>query len=120
MKHPPARASVDRLFRAFADLTRLRILSRLRERELCVGDVVGILRVPQARVSRHLAYLRRAGLVRVREDGLWSFYSLAPARSRLHRRLLDCLAGCFRDVPGMASDARRARKIARSGGCCPR
>ncbi len=59
-KSPPA---TDLLFRAFADRTRLRILHMLANGELCVCDIVGVLEVPQPKTSRHLAYLRRAGLV---------------------------------------------------------
>ena len=73
------------LFRAFSDPTRLRILHLLRRQEHCVGDLMALLRLPQAKTSRHLAYLRRAGLVRAREQGLWSYYSLVPAREALHR-----------------------------------
>ncbi len=104
------------MFRAFSDRTRLRILPLLRDGELCVGDIMHILGAPQARTSRHLAYLRTCGLVRVRREGIWSFYSLAPARDSLHRRLL----GCLRDLPGAAADARRARRIRKGGGCCPK
>lgn len=110
---------VDRMFRAFSDRTRLRILYLLRGGRLCVGDLVKILNIPQAKTSRHLAYLRRSGLVRVREKGPWSFYSLAPAEGRFHKKLLECLSVCFRDVPEIASDARRARKVRKEGGCCP-
>lgn len=102
--------NADRMFRAFADLTRLRILRVLRRGETCVGDVVAALRLPQARVSRHLAYLRRAGLVRRRVAGHWAHYSLAPARGALQRRLLRCLDSCFRDL---APTGRRGRS------CCP-
>ena len=70
---------VNLIFRAFSDRTRLRILSLLGEGESCVGDLVEVLKVPQPKVSRHLAYLRKAGLVIAREDGLWNFYRLAPA-----------------------------------------
>ena len=64
--------------------------------ELCVCDIVAVLLVPQPKASRHLAYLRRAGLVTARKEGLWSYYQLAPARGTFHRKLLDCLACCFR------------------------
>lgn len=108
------------MFRAFSDRTRLRLLHLLRGGELCVGDLVTILQAPQPTVSRHLAYLRRAGLVAARKNGLWSFYKLAPARGAFHRSLLHCLETCFGDVPEIAGDARRAAKVKRSGGCCPR
>jgi ArsR family transcriptional regulator len=114
------RAGIDGIFRAFSDRTRLRILHVLKDGELCVGDIVEALRIRQARASRHLAYLRRAGLVVTREVGLWSFYSLAPARRRLHRKLLECLAACGGDVPEFGRDLDRARTARKSGGCCPR
>src|SRR4051812_8472809 len=86
---------VDLTFRAFSDRTRLRILNLLRGGELCVCDLIDVLGVPQAKVSRHLAYLRRAGLVQVRKAGLWSYYTLAPARGTFHTKLLECLSCCF-------------------------
>ena len=110
---------VDRIFRAFSDATRLRILSVLKQDEQCVGDLVTILGVPQPKVSRHLAYLRKAGFVDAREQGLWSFYRLAAPTSAFHAKLLDCLSACFGDVPKVARDARRARALRKSGGCCP-
>lgn len=85
------RRSTALLFRAFADPTRLRILSLLRGGELCVCHLLDILRLPQSTVSRHVAYLRRAGLVGAREDGTWNYYRLAAPASKLHRALLACL-----------------------------
>jgi ArsR family transcriptional regulator len=95
------------------------MLHLLRSREICVGDLVRSLRVPQAAASRHLAYLRRAGLVEARRQGLWMHYSLARPKSRLHRRLLACLGSCFQDLPQVTSDARRFEAL-RNAGCCPR
>ena len=110
---------VPTLFRALADRTRLRILHLLRNGELCVCDLMGVLRVPQAKTSRHLGYLRRAGLVTAREDGLWSYYSLAPATETLHRKLLECLAACASEIPEIDADRRRAEKLKKGSGCCP-
>jgi ArsR family transcriptional regulator len=106
------------MFRAFSDRTRLRILHMLKQREHCVGDIVTILRMAQPRVSRHLAYLRKAQLVHVRQAGLWKYYSLAPAQNGFHERLLGCLIDCFEDVPEIQADQRRAGKLKKSGGCC--
>lgn len=104
-------AQVDLLFRAFADRTRLRILSLLsRWPELCVCDLIAVLQVPQAKVSRHLAYLRRAGLVRARKDGFWCHYSLLPAGSSFHRQLLDCLSSCFSEVPELLADHQAMKR----------
>src|SRR5262249_17507482 len=105
--------------RALSDLTRLRILALLREGECCVGDLVTILGAEQPSVSRHLAYLRRAGLVRVRKTGPWAHYSLAEAASGLHAKLIDCLACCPDEVPQVRRDLRRRRQLEREGGCCP-
>jgi len=113
------RVSVNRIFRAFSDATRLRILSLLKRGELCVGDLVSVLGVPQPKVSRHLAYLRRAGLVEARGQGLWNFYRLAAPTSAFHGKLLECLSACFGDVPKVARDAGRAKALKKSGGCCP-
>ncbi len=110
---------VDLMFRAFSDRTRLRILHVLQGGELCVGDIVEILRAPQPRISRHLAYLRKADLVVARKSGQWSHYSLAPAKTSFHRKLLECLAKCFGEVPEIKADAARAAKVRKSGGCCP-
>ena len=113
------KGAVARLFRAFSDMTRIRILHLLRDGELCVCDIMSLLRLRQAKTSRHLAYLRTAGLVHSREEGLWTFYALAPARDAVHAKLLDCLTACARSLPEIEADQRRAREHRESGGCCP-
>jgi ArsR family transcriptional regulator len=111
---------INLMFRAFSDPTRLRILRLLQGGECCVGDLVTVLQVPQPSVSRHLAYLKRAGLVAVRRVGLWKYYSLTPAEGgTFHQNLLHCLESCFADVPDLQADAQRAAKLRKSGGCCP-
>lgn len=116
---PRASQTVSDKFSAFADPTRLRILHLLREGEMCVGDLVTILALPQPTVSRHLGYLRRAALVHGRKDGLWMHYSLTPATTEFHRRLLDCLGACFVDVPELRKDEARLKKLRETGRCCP-
>ena len=113
-----ASKAISDKFAAFSDPTRLRILHLLRDGEMCVGDLVTILDLPQPTISRHLAYLRRSALVVTRKSGLWMYYSLAAAKSEFHRRLLDCLTACFADVPELKKDATRAAKLKKSGGCC--
>ena len=109
----------DRMFRAFSDRTRLRILFLLQERECCVNDLVDILEIEQPSASRHLAYLRNSGLVSVRRAGQWCYYSLASAQEPFHKKLLECLSCCFSEVPQIQADAKRAKKIRKAGGCCP-
>jgi ArsR family transcriptional regulator, arsenate/arsenite/antimonite-responsive transcriptional repressor len=65
------------VYAALADPTRLRILSLLGEDEICVCHIHASLDVPQPTASRHLAYLRKSGLVEVRRDGVWMHYRLA-------------------------------------------
>ena len=111
--------SVDLMFRAFSDRTRLRILCLLHRREFCVGDIVEILQVPQPKISRHLAHLRKAGLARARKAGLWCYYSLTPAQTAFHKKLLSGLSDCFLEVPQIQADLARAAEIKNFGGCCP-
>jgi ArsR family transcriptional regulator len=64
------------LFAALADRTRLRLLNLMNGREVCVCYFVEILKQSQPKVSRHLAYLRRAGIVRARREGKWMHYRI--------------------------------------------
>ncbi|MFA5975157.1 MAG: metalloregulator ArsR/SmtB family transcription factor [Elusimicrobiota bacterium] len=100
----------DRMFKAFADETRLRILHLLTHGELCVCDLLKTLRLPQSKVSRHLAYLRRAGLVRDRKEGLWKHYSLCEPQNAFHRGILGCLRGCSEEVKVLGRDRVNLQK----------
>lgn len=82
------------LFKAVADPVRLRLLHLLRAGEVCVCHLHEALDLPQSTVSRHLAYLRKRGLVIGRKQGLWVYYRLAKPTGALHRRLLGCVAAC--------------------------
>ena len=100
------------LLKACSDPTRLRLLHLLaQEGEVCVCHLVDVLGTYQPKVSRHLAYLKRAGLVRDRKDGLWVHYRLAPTLGEHARRLLECLNGCAAEVPEMQRDANTLRQI---------
>ena len=113
-----AEVVADAVFRAFSDRTRLRILHLLCQGTLCVNDLIQVLRVPQPTASRHLAYLRRVGLVTVEKRGPWVHYSLAPASNRFHQKLLDCLESCFEELPELRQDLARAEKVRHSSCCC--
>ena len=77
------------IFKGLADPTRLRIMALLLERELCVCDLMSVLRLPQSTVSRHMTRLKSAGLVSDRREGKWVHYRLEPTPLVLDlRRLL--------------------------------
>ena len=89
---------MDALFKGFADPTSIRILNVLAAGELCVCDIVALLRLAQPTVSRHLAYLRRTGLVEARPDLKFTYYQLAQPGDSVHRNLIACVRTCFRGV----------------------
>ena len=90
------RADLETLFKALADRTRLRLIQMLGDNERCVCDCVAVLQTNQPKVSRHLAYLRRAGLVTVRRDGKWTYYRLVepidPHAARIIQELRESLS----------------------------
>ncbi len=105
-----------RLFRVFADPVRLRLINLLIEgRELVVHHMHEALGLPQPTVSRHLAYLRKHGLVVTRREGLLVHYRLAKPTSPLHRSLLLCVTACLEDEEVFRKDRERlAEVVARS------
>jgi ArsR family transcriptional regulator len=93
------------IFKALADETRLRILALLLTREeLCVCDIVTAVKLPQSTVSRHLAYLRKSGLVNDRRCGLWMYYSIAAGNSDFQRELMNFLKLNITALPAAATD----------------
>jgi ArsR family transcriptional regulator len=92
----PAATSLDHVFGALADETRRRILGLLASGEICVCHIHEALEIPQPTASRHLAHLRKAGLVATRRDGLWVHYRLAdlddPAIAGVLRSALAALS----------------------------
>ena len=100
-------------FRALADHTRLRLLNLLRSDEVCVCFFVEILKTNQPKISRHLAYLRRAGIVGARREGQWMHYRVAePADPDAARVLKDVMAWLANDKE-MQRDRERLEKV-----CC--
>jgi len=104
-------ASADRLFKALADPTRIRLLNLLAQGELCVCDLMSVLRMGQSRISRHLAYLKRSGLVLDDKRGLWRYYRLASAQSPFHQKLLDCLTTCLDESTTLQRDETLLKKL---------
>src|SRR5436305_15203873 len=90
--------NMERLFRALADRTRLRVLNLIGGQELCVCYFVEILGMSQPKISRHLAYLRNAGIVSARREGKWMHYRMVgPTEGAGDRRLDDVLALMMRE-----------------------
>ena len=103
----------DLFFRALADRTRLRLLNLMRSEEVCVCFFVEILKTNQPKISRHLAYLRKAGIVGARREGPWMHYRIVePADPDAARVLSDTLAWLGNDRE-MQRDRERLVKV-----CC--
>jgi ArsR family transcriptional regulator, arsenate/arsenite/antimonite-responsive transcriptional repressor len=103
----------EQFFRALADRTRLRLLNLLRSEEVCVCFFVETLKTNQPKISRHLAYLRRAGIVGVRREGQWMHYRIVePADADAARVLRDTLVWLANDQE-MQRDRDRLIKV-----CC--
>lgn len=107
--------SLEEVLKALADKTRLRILGLLTSGEVCVCHLHESLKLPQPTVSRHLAYLRRAGLVESRKDGLWVHYRLREPNDTVLRTAVQSVAHCATHLPTAVQDRRRLRRIS---GCC--
>ena len=108
-------AGLEQLFKALADETRLRILGLLLTGEVCVCHIHESLRISQPKASRHLAYLRRAGLVDTRRDGLWIHYRLAESSDPVVGTVRQAVAHALGHVDGIHRDAARLHK---KTGCC--
>lgn len=100
------------LFRAAADPTRLRILALLGEGDVCVCHIYESLRISQTKASRHLAYLRKAGLVEADKRGLWVHYRLATPRSEAVARMVAALREEVGRAATIATDRARLRRVA--------
>src|SRR3984893_9460947 len=95
---------IDLLFRALADRTRLRLLNLIADKEICVCYFVEILRISQPKISRHLAYLRRARIVAARRQGRWMHYRLLAPRDAVASAILKESLAHLRQMPDMESD----------------
>src|SRR6187455_1630440 len=103
-------APIDMLedaFKALADRTRLRILALLGKNEVCVCHIHDSLGLPQPTVSRHLAYLRRSGLVAARRDGVWMHYQVARSLDPNAQRVLTAAVEAVTKAPATAQDRKQ-------------
>jgi ArsR family transcriptional regulator len=109
--------TIEAAFKAFADPTRLRILGLLAGGEICVCNIHECLGIPQPTASRHLAYLRKKGLVLARKEGLWVHYTLAPLDEPVMRVLLNAVTHVICHCDSIRDDRRRLES---QTGCCAR
>ena len=98
------------LLAALADENRLRLLHLLRDGEMCVCHLQGTLEANQPKISRHLAYLRRAGLVEARRQGKWMHYSLKKQPAKVQRLLKEVL-NAIENEAKIKRDVQRAKRI---------
>lgn len=102
-----------RLFAALADPTRLRLLNLMNGREVCVCYFVEILKQGQPKISRHLAYLRNAGIVSTRRDGKWMHYSIVRPQDAASGSILDAALASLKSDREMQADLERLGRA-----CC--
>src|SRR6266700_6545355 len=95
MARPATSFDLPRLFAALADRTRLRLLNLMNGREVCVCYFVEILKQSQPKISRHLAYLRNAGIVSARREGKWMHYSIERPTDRGAASILKATLNSF-------------------------
>jgi ArsR family transcriptional regulator len=105
--------SIELLFKALADRTRLRLINLMGDREVCVCFFVEVLKTNQPKISRHLAYLRRAGVVSARRDGKWIHYRIVEPPDSHAANIFHEVRTCLANDPSMQSDRARLKKI-----CC--
>ena len=113
VKFSPKNYDLALLFAALADRTRLRLLNLMQGKEVCVCYFVEILGQSQPKVSRHLAYLRRAGIVAARREGKWMHYSIVMPRNAGAARILSDILSALAEDRAMQADLARFSKA-----CC--
>lgn len=104
---------MESFFMALADKTRLRLLNLMRDEEVCVCFFTEVLSESQPKISRHLAYLRNAGIVQARREGKWMHYSITPAKDANEQRVLNAIFEWFDGREEMRQDRKTYSEV-----CC--
>ncbi|HRH41685.1 MAG TPA: metalloregulator ArsR/SmtB family transcription factor [Pyrinomonadaceae bacterium] len=104
---------MELFFASLADKTRLRILNLIGDDEVCVCYLVEIIDTNQPKISRHLAYLKKAGLVSVRRDWKWSHYRIVKPNNEGARKVLAETLAWLRNEPEMQNDKKQMKNL-----CC--
>src|SRR6266705_2501391 len=105
--------NMELLFKALADHTRLRLINLIGDSEVCVCFFVAVLKTSQPKISRHLAYLRRAKIATARREGKWMHYRLTEPPDRHAARILREVRASLTEHPEFLRDRERLGKI-----CC--
>lgn len=105
--------NLELFFAALADRTRLRLLNLMGEDELCVCFFAEVIGTNQPKISRHLAYLKRAGLVSARRDGKWMHYRITPPPSKAAAEVFTKIREMIREDEEMQADRRNLMTV-----CC--
>lgn len=113
MARPAKPVPLASLFAALADTTRLRLLNLMAGREVCVCYFVEILRQGQPKISRHLAYLRNAGIVTARREGKWMHYRISPPADAAAASILAATLASTRSDKQMQTDLAKLDRA-----CC--
>ncbi len=108
---------LEKYFKGLADQNRLRIVNLLLHGELCGCDIQYVLDNSQPNVSRHLTYLKNAGLVQDRRDGFRIFYRLADPQKGVRRQLFEFLRSAFKDNDEFQRDIDQLREAIKGGAC---
>jgi len=123
------KAAIDQLeavFKGLADKTRLRILALLGNDEVCVCHIHDSLGLPQPTISRHLAYLRKSGLVDARRDGVWMHYRVAKGLDPVAQKVVKSATDALLEVAATRRDRKQFERTfgelyvldAPNGGAC--
>lgn len=113
MEKPAKKFDMELFFKALADRTRLRLLNLMGSDEVCVCFFVEVFGTNQPKISRHLAYLRRAGVVKARRDGKWIHYSVAEPSDPSAARVLHEVRSWLSEDQEMRRDRERLARV-----CC--
>ena len=105
--------NLENLFSALADRTRLRLINLIGESEVCVCFLVEILKISQPKISRHLAYLRRARVVTARREGKWMHYRLTEPPDEHAARIFREVRTSLFEHPEFERDREKLEKV-----CC--
>lgn len=108
--------NAEKFFLALSDRTRLRLLNLMQDGEICVCFFTEVLQAPQPTISRHLAYLRQAGVVATRREGKWMHYRLVEPADPQVARMFREICAWLRTQPDLQGDQERLMKFC----CAPR